>query len=57
MAKESPIKHIAVLGAGVMGAQLAGLFAKEKSTQRLKIPFEDGVRTASISKVAASPQV
>ena len=27
MAKESPIKHIAVLGAGVMGAQLAGLFA------------------------------
>ena len=29
MAKESPIKHIAVLGAGVMGAQLAGLFANK----------------------------
>jgi len=29
MAKVSPIKHIAVLGAGVMGAQLAGLFANK----------------------------
>ena len=29
MVKESPIKHIAVLGAGVMGAQLAGLFANK----------------------------
>ena len=29
MAKESPIKNIAVLGAGVMGAQLAGLFANK----------------------------